>query len=101
MLKKRDYSVRQVQILFLVFHMIMVAYAVMFLHPYYGSNDEFTLAAIASGAYGSYTWYFIYLHSAFAWILRFFYPCPPLAVPGSEDQSGSAVLWQYCWCWRL
>ena len=56
MLKKRDYSVRQVQILFLVFHMIMVAYAVMFLHPYYGSNDEFTLAAIASGAYGSYTW---------------------------------------------
>lgn len=36
MLKKRDYSVRQVQILFLVFHMIMVAYAVMFLHPYYG-----------------------------------------------------------------
>lgn len=45
MLKKRDYSVRQVQILFLVFHMIMVAYAVMFLHPYYGSNDEFTLAA--------------------------------------------------------
>ena len=36
MLKKREYSVRQVQILFLVFHMIMVAYAVMFLHPYYG-----------------------------------------------------------------
>lgn len=77
MLKKRDYSVRQVQILFLVFHMIMVAYAVMFLHPYYGSNDEFTLAAIASGAYGSYTWYFIYLHSAFAWILRFFYTLYP------------------------
>ena len=73
MLKKRDYSVRQVQILFLVFHMIMVAYAVMFLHPYYGSNDEFTLAAIASGAYGSYTWYFIYLHSAFGWILKCFY----------------------------
>ena len=77
MLKKRDYSVRQVQILFLVFHMIMVAYAVMFLHPYYGSNDEFTLAAIASGAYGSYNWYFIYLHSAFAWILRFFYTLYP------------------------
>ena len=77
MLKKRDYSVRQVQILFLVFHMIMVAYAVIFLHPYYGSNDEFTLAAIASGAYRSYTWYFIYLHSAFAWILRFFYTLYP------------------------
>lgn len=75
MLKKRDYSVRQVQILFLVFHMIMVAYAVMFLHPYYGSNDEFTLAAIASGAYGSYTWYFIYLHSAFAWSSGFSIHC--------------------------
>ena len=39
MLKKRDYSVRQVQILFLVFNMIMVAFGEMFLHPYYGSND--------------------------------------------------------------
>ena len=77
MLKKRECSVRQVQILFLIFHMIMVAYAVTCLHPYYGSNDEFTLAAIASGAYGSYTWYFIYLHSAFAWILRFFYTLYP------------------------
>ena len=50
-----------------------MGYAVTFLHPYYGSNDEFTLAAIASGAYGSYTQYFIYLHSAFGWILKCFY----------------------------
>ena len=50
-----------------------MGYAVTFLHPYYDSNDEFTLAAIASGAYGSYTQYFIYLHSAFGWILKCFY----------------------------
>ena len=59
--------------LFLLLHIAAVGYAVTFLHPYYDSNDEFTLAAIASGAYGSYTQYFIYLHSAFGWILKCFY----------------------------
>lgn len=65
------------QCLFVLFHILMVAYAILFLHPYYGSNDEFSLAAIASGAYGDYTWYFIYLHSGFAWILRAFYTILP------------------------
>lgn len=65
------------QCLFVLFHILMVVYAILFLHPYYGSNDEFSLAAIASGAYGDYTWYFIYLHSGFAWILRAFYSIFP------------------------
>ena len=76
-LKKNRISTGQLIFLFFIFHIAAVGYAVKFLHPYYGSNDEFTLAAIASGAYGSYTWYFIYLHSAFAWILRFFYTLYP------------------------
>ena len=71
--KKNRISTGQLICLFLLFHIAAVGYAVKFLHPYYGSNDEFTLAAIASGAYGSYTQYFIYLHSAFGWILKCFY----------------------------
>lgn len=71
--KKNRISTGQLICLFLIFHIAAVGYAVKFLHPYYGSNDEFTLAAIASGAYGSYTQYFIYLHSAFGWILKCFY----------------------------
>jgi general stress protein CsbA len=55
----------------------LLAYAVFFLHPYYGSNDEFSLAAIASGAYGDYTQYFIYIHSGFGWILKGFYTLMP------------------------
>lgn len=74
---KERFSVRQTQCLFAVFHMLMVAYAVLFLHPFYGSNDEFTLAAIASGAYGDYTQYFIYIHSGFGWILKLFYSLAP------------------------
>lgn len=78
MVKEGRLSVRQVQCLFLVFHMLVVAYAVLFLHPFYGSNDEFSLAAIASGAYGEPTQYFIYIHSGFGWLLKAFY----LLVPG-------------------
>lgn len=70
-------TVRRMQFLFLLFHIGMVAYAVLFLHPFYGSNDEFSLAAIASGAYGSYTTYFVYLHSAYAWLLKCFYLLAP------------------------
>ena len=76
-LKKGKISAIQLQCLFVLFHAAAVAYAVLFLHPYYGSNDEFSLAAIASGAYGDYTHYFIYLHSGFAWILKAFYMCMP------------------------
>lgn len=72
-LKKHGLSTGHLICLFLLLHITAVGYAVTFLHPYYGSNDEFTLAAIASGAYGSYTQYFIYLHSAFGWILKCFY----------------------------
>lgn len=72
-LKKHGLSTGHLICLFLLLHIAVVGYAVTFLHPYYGSNDEFTLAAIASGAYGSYTQYFIYLHSAFGWILKCFY----------------------------
>ena len=60
---------RQWKYLFVLFHLLAVAYAVFFLHPYYGSNDEFTLASIASGAYGRMSWYFIYMHSGFGWLL--------------------------------
>ncbi len=74
---KEKISVRQMQCLFVAFHVVMVAYAVLFLHPFYGSNDEFTLAAIASGAYGDYTQYFIYIHSGFGWILKLFYTLVP------------------------
>ena len=72
-MKKHGLSTGHLICLFLLLHIAAVGYAVTFLHPYYGSNDEFTLAAIASGAYGSYTQYFIYLHSAFGWILKCFY----------------------------
>lgn len=72
-LKKHGLSTGHLICLFLLLHIAAVGYAVTFLHPYYDSNDEFTLAAIASGAYGSYTQYFIYLHSAFGWILKCFY----------------------------
>ena len=78
MVKKGRLSVRQKQCLFLVFHILVVAYAVLFLHPFYGSNDEFSLAAIASGAYGAPTQYFIYIHSGFGWLLKAFY----LLIPG-------------------
>ena len=70
-----------------------------FLHPFYGSNDEFTLAAIASGAYGEYTQYFIYLHSGFGWILKLFYSLVPavnwytLIMYGLIFVSLSAVGW--------
>lgn len=70
-------SDRRILCLFMVFHVMVTAYAVVFLHPFYGSNDEFTLAAIASGAYGAYTQYFIYLHSGFGWILKLFYMLVP------------------------
>ncbi len=78
MVKKERRSVRQTQCLFLAFHVLVVAYAVFFLHPFYGSNDEFSLSAIASGAYGDPTQYFIYIHSGFGWLLKGFY----LLVPG-------------------
>lgn len=78
MVKKGRLSVRQTQCLFLVFHILVVAYAVLFLHPFYGSNDEFSLAAIASGAYGAPTQYFIYIHSGFGWLMKAFY----LLIPG-------------------
>lgn len=70
-------SLRQIQCLFLVFHILAVLYAVVFLHPFYGSNDEFSLAAIASGAYGDPTHYFIYIHSGFGWLLKAFYSLVP------------------------
>ena len=76
-MKKKEITVRQMQCLFTVFHMLMVAYAVLFLHPFYGSNDEFSLAAIASGGYGKYTQYFIYIHSGFGWLLKLFYSAVP------------------------
>lgn len=76
-MKKDRLSACHLQALFILFHVLVVAYAILFLHPYYGSNDEFSLAAIASGAYGDYTHYFIYLHSGFAWILKFFYSLVP------------------------
>ncbi|MBR5508855.1 MAG: hypothetical protein IKV59_02250 [Lachnospiraceae bacterium] len=76
-MKKYRLSASHMQVMFILFHICMVAYAILFLHPYYGSNDEFSLAAIASGAYGDYTHYFIYLHSGFAWILKFFYTLLP------------------------
>ncbi len=72
-MRKKELSVWQARLLALGFHMLMVGYAVVFLHPYYASNDEFSLAAIASGAYGNYTHYFIYLHSGFALIMKAFY----------------------------
>lgn len=74
--RKKD-PVRRMQCLFVLLHLLAVAYAVVFLHPFYGSNDEFTLAAIASGAYGEYTQYFIYIHSGFGWILKLFYSLAP------------------------
>ncbi len=74
---KKKLSAAQICVLLVIFQALLLAYAILFLHPYYGSNDEFTLAAIASGAYGSYTWYFVYLHSGFAWILRAFYALAP------------------------
>ncbi|MBS6396521.1 MAG: hypothetical protein KH452_05160 [Clostridiales bacterium] len=76
-MKKNRLSTAQLQCLFVLFHVLAVAYAVLFLHPYYGSNDEFSLAAIASGAYGDYTHYFIYLHSGFAWLMKLFYLLMP------------------------
>ncbi|HBN57099.1 MAG TPA: hypothetical protein DD414_10015 [Lachnospiraceae bacterium] len=76
-MRRNSLSVRQTQCLFLLFHGMALLYAVFFLHPYYGSNDEFSLAAIASGAYGEPSWYFIYLHSGFGWILKAFYTLAP------------------------
>lgn len=75
--KKKEMTVRQRQCLFTAFHVLVVAYAVLFLHPFYGSNDEFSLAAIASGGYGPYTQYFIYIHSGFGWLLKLFYSLVP------------------------
>lgn len=76
-MKKKEITVRQMQCLLLVFHILAVVYAVLFLHPFYGSNDEFSLAAIASGGYGKYTQYFIYIHSGFGWLLKLFYSVLP------------------------
>ncbi len=76
-LQEKRWSVRRLRCLFMAVHIILVAYAALFLHPFYGSNDEFTLAAIASGAYGDYTQYFIYLHSGFGWLLKLFYSLVP------------------------
>lgn len=76
-MKKDRYSAAQLKCLLVLFHLLVVAYAILFLHPYYGSNDEFSLAAIASGAYGDQTWYFIYLHSGFGWLLKGFYTLIP------------------------
>ncbi len=93
------HSGRQMQCLFLIFHALVVVYAAVFLHPFYGSNDEFTLAAIAAGAYGEYTQYFIYLHSGFGWILKLFYSLVPavnwytLIMYGLIFVSLSAVGW--------
>ncbi|MCD8363941.1 MAG: hypothetical protein LUC98_13480 [Lachnospiraceae bacterium] len=76
-MRKKGLSRAQICILFAAFQALLLAYAVFFLHPYYGSNDEFTLSAISSGAYGGDTWYFIYIHSAFGWILKAFYMLLP------------------------
>ncbi len=76
-MRRNSLSVRQMQCLFLAFHGIVLLYVVYFLHPYYGSNDEFSLAAIASGAYGEPSWYFIYLHSGFGWLLKGLYLLAP------------------------
>lgn len=76
-MRKKNLSVGQIQCMFTAFHVLVMLYAALFLHPFYGSNDEFTLAAIASGAYGDYTQYFIYIHSGFGWILKFFYTLVP------------------------
>lgn len=76
-MRKKNLSVGQMQCMFTAFHVLVMLYAALFLHPFYGSNDEFTLAAIASGAYGDYTQYFIYIHSGFGWILKFFYTLIP------------------------
>lgn len=76
-MKKNRFTAARLSCLFILFHILVVAYAILFLHPYYGSNDEFSLAAIASGAYGDYTQYFIYLHSGFAWLMKLFYLCVP------------------------
>ncbi len=76
-MKRYRLSKIQLKILFIGIHALAVVYAVVFLHPYYGSNDEFTLAAIASGAYGEDTTYFVYLHSGFAWLLKLFYVLAP------------------------
>lgn len=76
-MKKDRCSATQLKCLLVLFHLLVVAYAILFLHPYYGSNDEFSLAAIASGAYGENTWYFIYLHSGFGWLLKGFYTLIP------------------------
>ncbi|MCC8139161.1 MAG: hypothetical protein LIO67_02490 [Lachnospiraceae bacterium] len=74
---KKGLSRAQLCMLFCAFQVVLLIYAVFFLHPYYASNDEFTLSAIASGAYGGDTWYFIYIHSAFGWILKAFYALLP------------------------
>ncbi len=76
-MKEKGLSRARLCTLFVVFQILLLFYAVFFLHPYYASNDEFTLAAIASGAYGGDTWYFIYIHSAFGWILKAFYALLP------------------------
>lgn len=76
-MRKSEWSVGQMRVVFLLVHLLVMGYAVFFLHPFYGSNDEFTLAAIASGAYGDYTQYFIYIHSGFGWILKGFYELVP------------------------
>lgn len=76
-LDRNGSSIRRLQCLFVLIHVAAVAYAVVFLHPFYGSNDEFTLAAIASGAYGDYTQYFIYIHSGFGQLLKLFYRLVP------------------------
>ena len=100
-MKKHRLSVSHLQGIFVLFHICMVVYAILFLHPYYGSNDEFSLAAIASGAYGDYTHYFIYLHSGFAWILKFFYMLVPslnwytLVMYGLIFLSLTAVGWTW------
>ncbi len=100
-MKKHRLSAGRLQGMFVLFHICMVAYAVLFLHPYYGSNDEYSLAAIASGAYGDYTHYFIYLHSGFAWMLKFFYTLVPslnwytLVMYGLIFLSLTAVGWTW------
>lgn len=89
------------QCLFLTVHVLIMIYAVVFLHPFYGSNDEFTLAAIASGAYGEYTQYFIYIHSGFGWILKLFYALVPginwytIVMYGMIFLSVTAVGWHW------
>lgn len=100
-MKRRALSTAQLKGLFLIFHICMLAYGVVFLHPYYGSNDEFSLAAIASGAYGPYTQYFIYIHSGFGWLLKLFYTLLPglnwytLVMYGMIFLSLTAVGWTW------